>query len=219
MRAVRKLTVCCILFSLALLFSLYGEIALHWRVREEEQIVETVEEEIIEIVPLIETVEEEEIEEVQPTNEVIEELREIKRRLGEVTLTCTRLVLVNEYRVFITAYCAEECGWNYWTSTDTYCHRSTHFNRYEPTTCAIDPNYFSYGTMFYIPSEDRVYIAEDTGLTRGMWIDTYQDDMSDVESYNTRYETVYTVVLEYYTVNSSIYHVQDIINDYQRNSI
>lgn len=109
------------------------------------------------------------------------------------------VVLYDGYKMFITAYCAEECGWSYSTSSGEICHRSSEANRYEPTTCAIDRSYFSYGTMFYIPSEDRVYIAEDTGPgVRGYWIDTYQDDMSDVIGYNTRYEYCYTCdVIEY----------------------
>lgn len=156
--------------------------------------------------------------------DALENSKEIKRKMGEVVLTGSRLVLKNEYRVFLTAYCAEECGWNYWTSSGTYCHRASEIMRYdEPTTCAIDLHYFSYGTMFYVPSEDRVYIAEDTGAFRGMWLDLYQDDMSDVVGYNTRYEYVYTVEIEEYTVSSSHYHVQDMIqdmlNDYQRDSI
>lgn len=132
-----------------------------------------------------------------------------KRHLDRIPLTSYRIVLGEEYTVFITAYCAEECGWNYWTSSGTYCHRASWLNRHtEPTTCAIDRNYFSYGDMFYVPSEDRVYIAEDTGAFRGMWLDLYQDDMSDVIWYPTRYETVYACEIEYYSVCPS-YHLYE----------
>ena len=118
-----------------------------------------------------------------------------------ITVTYPTVVLYDSYYCFITAYCAEECGWSYMTSSGAECHRSDWSHRYdEPTTCAIDRNYFSYGTMFYVPSEDRVYIAEDTGAFRGLWLDLYQDDMSDVIGYNTRYETVYTCDYEYRTV-------------------
>ncbi len=121
----------------------------------------------------------------------LEPVRELNRTIASVPITVTfeELVLGDGYRVFLTAYCAEECGWNYSTSSGEICHRED--DNYVPSTCAIDLNYFKYGTMFYVPSEDRVYIAEDTGAFRGMWIDTYQNSMSDVYSYNTRYETVY----------------------------
>lgn len=157
----------------------------------------------------------EDAEYIPPALSAIENHQEIRRQMGEVILPCSRLIIHNEYRVFLTAYCAEECGWNYWTSDGTYCHRADWVNRYaEPTTCAIDLSYFCYGTMFYVPSEDRVYIAEDTGPgVRGMWIDTYQDDMSDVYGYNTRYETVYTCEIEYYTVQASNYDIFRYISD------
>lgn len=144
---------------------------------------------------------------------VVDNYLEFKRKMGEIPLSGTRVVLNNAYRIFITAYCAEECGWNYWTSSGTECHRANEVYRYaEPTTCAIDLSYFRYGTMFYVPSEDRVYIAEDTGPgVRGLWIDTYQEDMSDVIGYNTRYETVYTCEIEYYTVQASNYDVRIVI--------
>ena len=121
----------------------------------------------------------------------LEPIRELNRTIASIPITVKykRLVLGNEYKVFLTAYCAEECGWNYSTSSGTICHRE--IDNYVPSTCAVDLNYFRYGTMFYIPSEDRVYIAEDTGAFRGMWLDLYQDDISDVYSYNTRYENVY----------------------------
>lgn len=151
--------------------------------------------------------------------ECLEVWREFNRKIAQVPITITypKLVLGNEYRVFLTAYCAEECGWNYSTSSGAECHRSSEDNRYEPTTCAIDLHYFRYGTMFYVPSEDRVYIAEDTGPgVQGLWIDTYQDDMSDVYSYNTRYENVYICWFEeveetYYLGNKIMLDFQSII--------
>ena len=136
-----------------------------------------------------------------PAPEMPAEKKEIQNVLDELMalnpIMVTEMVILDEYDVFITAYCAEECGWNYWTSSGEYCHRSSWENRIdEPTTCAIDLNYFDYGDMFYIPSEDRVYIAEDTGAFRGLWLDLYQDDISDVNSYNTRYETICVVTFE-----------------------
>lgn len=145
----------------------------------------------------------------EPTfNPVIEEYRKLIRKIDGVPLLCTKLVLGDSYNVFLTAYCAEECGWNYETSSGEICHRSSEINRYEPSTAAIDLRYFRYGDLFYIPSEDRVYIAEDTGAFRGMWIDLYQDDMQDVQNYNTRYETVFMVEIEYYFVPASKFDVR-----------
>ena len=164
------------------------------------------------ITPVEEVIEEEPEKPVTP--KVIEEYRELKRRMGEVHTTRCEVILNNSYRMFITAYCAEECGWNYSTSSGEICHRSDWYNRYEPTTCAIDRGYFGYGTLFYIPSEDRVYIAEDTGSgVRGMWLDTYQDDIEDVYNYNTRYETVYTCEIEYYEVSLSHYDIRDMVKE------
>ena len=138
------------------------------------------------------------VRESDPMVDRLEPVRELNRTIASVPITVNyeRLVLGNGYSVFLTAYCAEECGWNYSTSSGAICHRSSDGDRYEPTTCAIDLHYFSYGTMFYIPSEDRVYIAEDTGAFKGMWLDLYQDDISDVYGYNTRYEEVYVCWFE-----------------------
>lgn len=144
--------------------------------------------------------------------EVIDEVRNIKQRLGEIEFPKTRLVFGDSHRMFITAYCSAECRGSTTTSSGATCHRET--NKYEPTTCAIDRRYFRYGDLFYIPSEDRVYVAEDTGSgVRGMWIDTYQTSMSDVRGYNTRYETVYEVEIEHYTVLASNYDVRDMVLD------
>lgn len=140
--------------------------------------------------------------------EVIDEAREIRRRMGEVTTTRTRLVLGNEYRMFITAYCSAECGGSTTTSSGATVHRSE--DPYEPTTCAIDRRYFRYGDLFYVPSEDRIYIAEDTGsAVKGMHIDLFQNSMSDVRGYNTRYETCYRCEFEEYEVILSNYDIRE----------
>lgn len=207
--------VCILLLTMSFLFTLFGVIGYRPKqVCEDLEIVEP----SGEIVLLIPTVTPTEVPEDEEPDEIVvpealEVNQEFRRRIGEVELPATRLVFHNEYRIFLTAYCAEECGWNYYTSSGTYCHRANEVYRYEePTTCAIDLRYFRYGTMFYVPSEDRIYIAEDTGPgVVGMWIDTYQDDMDDVVYYNTRYETVYTVSLEEYTVLSSNYDINKYI--------
>lgn len=127
--------------------------------------------------------------------DMLEYSRWLQRAISdiEITVEYPRMCIGDSYRMFITAYCAEECGWNYSTSSGATCHRTVNGDTiFEPTTCAIDLRYFRYGTLFYVPSEDRVYVAEDTGPgVKGLWMDTYQEDMSDVYGYNTRYETVY----------------------------
>lgn len=146
----------------------------------------------------------------------IQLLPDIRMKMQLQQVEYVRVVLYDEYRFFITAYCAEECGWSYSTSSGAICHRASWDYRYsEPTTCAIDRSYFGYDTLIYIPSEDRVYIAEDTGPgVRGYWIDTYQDDMSDVYGYNTRYETCYTCDLEYYSIGRYLFKMKsEICND------
>ena len=176
---------CVLLFALALIFAMFAVLAYR-----PEPIVYTGFSSRDMYVELPKNI----YEHVEPEPvDVYANLRELHREMTQVPVTITYqdLVLYDSYTVFITAYCAEECGWNYSTSSDTICHRSSEDNRYEPTTCAVDLHYFPYGTLFYVPSEDRVYVAEDTGAFRGMWIDLYQDDMSDVISYPTRYETVY----------------------------
>ncbi len=143
-------------------------------------------------------------------------LSDMNLGLQKQQVDCVRVVLYDEYRFFITAYCAEECGWSYSTSSGAICHRASWDYRYsEPTTCAIDRSYFGYDTLIYIPSEDRVYIAEDTGPgVRGYWIDTYQDDISDVYGYNTRYETCYICDLEYYSIGRYLFNMQaEVCND------
>lgn len=145
--------------------------------------------------------------------ECIDNAREIRRRLGELTITKTRLVLGNEYRMFITAYCSAECGGSTMTSSGATVHRSD--DPYEPTTCAIDRRYFSYGDLFYVPSEDRVYIAEDTGsAVKGLHIDLFQNSMSEVRGYNTRYENIYRCEFEEYEVILSNYDIREQINYY-----
>ena len=133
-----------------------------------------------------------------PTPDPMEEERKILwENLQDAEVLVVEMVIEEEYTAFLTAYCAEECGWNYWTSSGEYCHRSEWEDRYEASTCAVDLNYFPYGTYFYIPSEDRVYIAEDTGSgVKGYHIDTYQDCMDDVRYYETRYDTIYVVTFE-----------------------
>ena len=226
MQIKHKFDICVVLIGLSLVFLLFGMLGYRPKpivyngFRAQDMVV-----------PIPEYVESEDIVEIPSASEAMEVLMEIRRKMGEVRLTCKKLVLGNSYRVFFTAYCPEECGYRVFedgtdnfpvghiTSTGTICHRSSEFMRYEPSTCGVDPRYFPYGTMFYVPSEDRVYIAEDTGYISGAWIDTYQENMKIMLAYNVRYEDIYIVEFEYYEVLASNYDVLRYVNDITRNAV
>lgn len=211
----QKFDICAVLLGLALLFLLLGVVGY----RPKSVVYDGFRaQDMIAPIPEVQKIKEVPIEVVIP--EAVEVHRDILRRVGAVPLTCTRIIPVNEYKVFLTAYCSEECGFNGYnypvghiTATGTICHRSTEFMRYEPSTCGVDPRYFAYGTLFYIPSEDRVYVAEDTGYISGAWIDTYQTSMEEMYAYDVRYEYIWTVELEYYEVLASNYDVLRYIHD------
>jgi len=214
--------VCILLLTMSLLFTLFGVIAYRPKpVCEDES-----DGVIILITPMVSPTPTGTPELEEPLAiEVIETVRELNRQLGQVSLTCKQIILVNKYRAYFTAYCSEECGYRIYgdetdnyptghiTSTGTICHRSSEFMRHEPSTCGVDPRYFAYGTLFYVPSEDRVYVAEDTGYISGAWIDTYQTSMEEMLAYNVRYEDVWTIQLEEYSVLSSNYNVRPLVAD------
>ena len=217
--------VCILLLTLSLLFTLFGLLGyMPVKVNAEELAGE-----IVIVLPTVTPVPTESVEEevaAEPViPETVEVYQEFNRQLGQIPLTCTKINYLNQYKVFFTAYCPEECGFRVYadgtdnfpagniTSTGTICHRSSDFMRHQPSTCGVDPKYFPYGTMFYVPSEDRVYVAEDTGLISGAWVDTFQVDMDTMLAYEVRYEYVWTVELEDYEVLSSNYNVRPLIAD------
>lgn len=109
-----------------------------------------------------------------------------------MSVEITYITVETEYlcRGYITAYCAEECGWNYYTSSGEICHYEEAW--YEPTTCAIDRSLFYYGDLFMI--DGKVYIAEDTGsAVKGLHWDLYRESMSEVQWFNSHYTEVYSV--------------------------
>jgi 3D (Asp-Asp-Asp) domain-containing protein len=214
--------VCTLLLTMSLLFTLFGVIGYR---PKEVCVVESEVEQVI-VTPTVTPTPTPAPEPEEPIiPESLEVYKELYREMGQVILTCKRIIFVNEYRAFFTAYCAEECGYRVYedgsdnypaghiTSTGTICHRSSEFMRYEPSTCGVDPRYFAYGTLFYVPSEDRVYVAEDTGYISGAWIDTYQTSMEEMLAYDVRYENVWTIQFEEYEVLSSNYNVRPIIAD------
>ena len=122
----------------------------------------------------------------------------------EIVVETIEFTYIGTY--FITAYCPWECGYNgenypagWRTASDTICHRADHNHRLtEPTTCAIDRYYHSFGDLFYIEEFDRVFVAEDTGSgVKGHHLDLFYEDYDDVISFPTGYYTVYSV--EYVT--------------------
>lgn len=118
----------------------------------------------------------------------------------------TRTEVETEYQYlgyyYLTAYCPQECGFNgsnyptgWRTASGAICHRAEEENRLtEPTTCAIDRKYHSFGTVFYIPYFDRTFIAEDTGsAVKGYHLDLFYEDYGSMAAFPTGYYEVYSV--------------------------
>lgn len=148
---------------------------------------------------------------------VYAEMEDIWRRMDMVHIEVQDLVIDESLgRYMVTAYCNGKCCCGIYangrTASGTVCHRASEENRRrEPTTCAIDRRYHSFSDLIYVPSEDRVYIAEDTGSgVKGKWCDTYHDSHNDVVSYNTRKEELYACHYEYYKVKASAYDIHRI---------
>lgn len=130
------------------------------------------------------------------------ELRTSGGKFMPYKLTYKEMELTYLGRYYITAYCPSECGYNgynfpsgWTTASDTICHRADWDHRYtEPTTCAIDRSYHSFGDEFYLPDFDRTFVAEDTGsAVRGHHLDLFYEDYEDVMSFPTGYYDVYAV--------------------------
>lgn len=137
--------------------------------------------------------------EVEESSEVEEKkLREINPHLLEEKqlrniwqdVDITFLTIETEYLgvYFITAYSDEETN-----SRQTASGIEVHYSEdnFEPTTCAIDRRYHRFGDLFMI--DGHVYVAEDTGAFRGLWIDCFVETMEEVDSWPTGYKSVYTV--------------------------
>lgn len=95
---------------------------------------------------------------------------------------------IGEY--FVTAYCPEECGWSWSTSSGATCHYSD--DPLEPTTCAIDRSYHGYGE--YLMIDGKIYVTEDTGPgVKGRWVDCFVETMDEVWAWPTGWKSVYSV--------------------------
>lgn len=122
-------------------------------------------------------------------NPVIEEVSHIRDQYNDIELTYQ--VIETEYlgRYLITAYSDEETN-SRATASGIEVHYSE--DNFEPTTCAIDRRYHRFGDLFMI--DGKVYIAEDTGsAVLNHHIDVFVETMEEVQNFNTRYTTVYSV--------------------------
>lgn len=123
---------------------------------------------------------------------------EIYSKMEQIQLEATDIKYESLGYYYITAYCdCEKCCYpsTGMTASGTYTHYASWNNRLtEPTTCAIDRKLHRFGENIYIPSQDRIYVTEDTGsAVRGRHIDIYFPDHSYVRSYGSHWEEVYKV--------------------------
>lgn len=113
--------------------------------------------------------------------------------LNDMMITVKTLKLTSLGRYYLTAYCncSRCCTYaNQPTASGVYPHYSEDF--YTPTTCAIDRKLHKFGELFYIPSENRLFIAEDTGSAiQNNDIDLYFEDHSRVSSYGSHTEEIF----------------------------
>lgn len=123
------------------------------------------------------------------------ELRTSGSKFMPYKLTYEKMELTYLGRYFITAYCPDECGGSWSTSSGETCHRADYEHRLtEPTSCAISRSVHSFGDEFYLPDFDRTFIAEDTGSgVQGRHLDLFYEDYEDVVSFPTGYYDVYAV--------------------------
>ncbi len=124
----------------------------------------------------------------QPGKAIVEEL---KLRNVWNSLDVKYDTYETEYigRYFVTAYSHLETG-SRATASGVPVHASD--NNFEPTTCAIDRRYHSFGE--YLMIDGKVYVTEDTGgMVKGLWVDCYVETMEEVHSWPTGYKSVYSV--------------------------
>jgi 3D (Asp-Asp-Asp) domain-containing protein len=137
----------------------------------------------------------EEPEEIRPLPTYYE-AQQNKFIFDHVTVGYTFIELEYLGSYFITAYCPEECGWSWETSSGATCHYSDDWAT--PTTCAIDRNYHGYWETLQVGDPDdpnkKIYMTEDTGPgVRGRWVDCFVETMDEVQSWPTRWDSVYAV--------------------------
>lgn len=134
------------------------------------------------------------------------ELPELLPGTIEVIVTYTTTTIETEYigTYFVTAYCPEECGGSWMTSSGATCYHSEDPN--EPTTCAIDLRVHDYGDLLAIDFGDdlKVYEAQDTGPgVQGYWIDCFVETMDEVRGWPTGWFPVYSVTYKTHTYTTT----------------
>lgn len=115
-------------------------------------------------------------------------------------------------RGLITAYCncSKCCTYaGQRTASGVFPHYSD--NNTEPTTCAIDPRYYRWGTLFLI--DGKLYVAEDSGsaVLGASHFDLYFDSHYEVSTFGTHYSNVYKVSYKTHGAKG-VEYVPNIIN-------
>lgn len=144
----------------------------------------------------------------QPKKETPENLiavYEFRETFANIPISYTTIETEYLGMYFVTAYCPEECGGSWQTSSGATCHYSEEWH--EPTTCAIDRNVHGFGEIILIgnpeTTEKKLYITEDTGPgVRGLWVDCFVETMSEVEQWPTGWRPVYAVHYETHEVSA-----------------
>ena len=154
-----------------------------------------------------------------PTREKVEQ--DIWAKMDKVKITGRAIHTESLGRYYITAYCncSKCCGIyaNGYTASGTECHYD---GKYDGTTCAIDRQIHRFNEYIYVPSEDRVYVTEDTGsAVKGRHIDLYFPTHAEVERYGSHYEEVFSVEYVYYQVFAKDYDVRRVLSDNTRDTI
>lgn len=122
--------------------------------------------------------------------QAVDEAYELRNRWENVEIVFETIELHYIGKYFVTAYCPEECGGSWMTSSGAICHYSTD-NRV-PTTCAIDRSLHGYNEIISI--DGKLYITEDTGPgVKGAWVDCFVETMDEVRAWDTGYKSVYSV--------------------------
>ena len=151
----------------------------------------------------VETFNSNEIREDRRPNEAITGEAKLRSRWNEVTVTYYTVELEYLGHYFITAYCPEECGGSWMTSSGATCH----YSESAPTTCAIDRNYHRFGEYLAVDFGEgdlKIYVTEDTGPgVRGLWIDCFVETMDEVRAWPTGWKPVYQVTYITHTLNKN----------------
>lgn len=139
--------------------------------------------------------------------------QEIREKMADIQISYEKMKMTSIGKYYITGYCACSrcCGkWAHGeTASGATVHRADEEHRLtEPSTAAIDPKLHKFGELIYVPSEDRIYITEDTGsAVKGKHIDLYQSDHDAVAAFNTRTEELYSVSWETHTARAGDYDI------------